>query len=155
MNIRNAEEKDLNDIINLFYQLDKFHRDNVPNTFKIITEEYRTKTFMEYLKNNDNFFMVAEIDGSIVGFIDASVKEIVDDEMLIDKKFMRIENLVVDECHRRKHIGEELMRYIEKIARSMNLDFVELGVHEFNDAKHLYENMGFCTTIRKMRKELR
>lgn len=155
MIIRKAEKKDLKDVILLFKQLDEYHRVNTFDTYKIISEDLRKERFINCLSKETNFFIVAIENDKIVGFVDA-YKEIIENHPIKnDKQYLIIENLIVDGEHRRKGIALELYRYVEDIAKKLNLDYIKLGVYEFNDAKLFYENIGFSTETRKMMKNLK
>lgn len=154
MLIRRAEERDLEQVTNLFNELDEYHRINVPNRFKTLEPKVRIDYFNECLASDMNYFLVAEKDNKILGFIDAVIKVIENHPVFLDKKYMRIENLMVDENHRRMGIAKQLFKAIEDISREMNLDHLEVGVMEFNDAKYFYEHIGYKYLTRQLIKVL-
>ena len=130
-------EKDLLELADLYQQL-------IPNDISLS----RMKTVLTRQQNNpDHLILVARVDGKLVGSLLA-----VNCEMIFGqcKSFMVVEDVIVNEAHRRKGIGVALMSYIENYARKNNCVYIMLitdtnrvGSQKFY--KHLgYETEEYC-----------
>lgn len=155
MIIRKAEERDFNEVVSLHRQLDDFHTKNVPKYFKCIETEFRKELFLSRLNSEDGFYLIVQIDEKVVGFANCAILEVKDNPYRINKKFLKIEDIIVDEKYRRKNIATKLFQFLEDYARNHDLDYLELGVVEFNEARLFYEKSGFRTFMRIMRKDLK
>ena len=79
-------------------------------------------------------FLVKVIDGKICGYIDFKT--------VIDEGY--IGNIAVDECYRRRGIGDELLEKSIEIAKEKHLEFLTLEVRKSNiPAVNLYSKHGF------------
>ena len=62
--------------------------------------------------------------------------------MLCDRKVLYIDDLCVDESHRRQGIANRLYQQVLDYARQLNCDAVTLNVWYGNDAQLFYEKCG-------------
>lgn len=155
MEIRKAEQKDNKDLVALLKQLDDYHFESIPNTFKKLTDEDRIYYINEWVDKPNKYFMIAQVDSRVVGLITAEVANIENHDLMLDKKYMKIERVVVDSKYRRQGIATKLLEHIEKISIKLELDFIDIGVWDFNPAKKVYEKFGFKTTLHKLKKDLK
>lgn len=107
------------------------------------------------MNSEDGFYLIVQIDEKVVGFANCAILEVKDNPYRINKKFLKIEDIIVDEKYRRKNIATKLFQFLEDYARNHDLDYLELGVVEFNEARLFYEKSGFRTFMRIMRKDLK
>ena len=88
--------------------------------------------------------VVAEHEGAILGFIAVHAMP----RFEHDDWILRILALVVDAGARERGVGRALMAEAERIGREVGAAFVELTAgHHRPDARHLYESLGYDSTI--------
>jgi GNAT superfamily N-acetyltransferase len=91
------------------------------------------------LSRADQQFLVADVDGRVVGWLHAAVFEFVETDA-----FVVIAGLVVDREHRRKGIGRMLMAEAEGWARGEGYSIVRLWSSASRAAAHrFYEELGY------------
>lgn len=110
---------------------------------RIVSDEERIfgdslgKSMLEAsVKKDDllNHYFVMEENDSIIGYIG----------VWIDGKNAQILNFYVNEEHRRKHLGEELLRYAISYSKENGVDTISLEVRPHNlIAVDLYKKVGF------------
>ena len=142
--IRIANENDITGIIKLLYQVNQVHADGRPDLFKNGGIKYTNKDLIEKLKdNNEVIFVATDIDGDVVGYTFCVFEETPENNSVFYKKTLYIDDLCVDEKHRREGIGNRLYEYTRKYAENNGFDRITLHVWECNpDAKHFYESIG-------------
>ena len=60
-----------------------------------------------------------------------------------NRKILHIENICVDENHKKKGIGKKLYKQIVQLSKEKNIDNIELMVWGFNEnAIKFYKNLG-------------
>lgn len=110
------------------------------------SEPWSDGQLAEELCNPAAFFIVAERDGAVLGYIGA---HIVCGQMYIA-------NVAVERSCRRQGTALALMEYLVESARADRLEFITLEVRESNNAaKELYCKFGFelCGTRRRFYKD--
>lgn len=101
-------------------------------------DEFKTE-----LSNSNNIYLVAELENEIVGICFSNIKEISNNKIMKDRKFLHIENICIDEKHQKKGIGKKLYNQIIQLAKEKNIKNIELMVWEFNEnAIKFYKNLG-------------
>ncbi len=111
--------------------------------------------FDDLLAGDTSTIQVAEIAGRIVGFAIVSVFDAPPFEVLIPRRIVFIDNMVVTEAHRGQGIGQALLDAAIEWGRARGATTLELTVWEFNQrAKALYERLGLTTLHRTMQRTL-
>lgn len=88
----------------------------------------------------DQQFLVAEIDGDVVGWVHVAVMEYIE-----TGAFAVIGGLVVDRRHRKQRIGRMLMTEAETWARGNGCSIVRLWSSAFRtEAHHFYAHLGYA-----------
>jgi ribosomal protein S18 acetylase RimI-like enzyme len=88
--------------------------------------------------------IVAEHDGALLGFIAIHVLP----RFEHDDWIVRILALVVDAGARERGVGRALMAEAERIGREAGAAFIELTAgHHRPEARHLYESLGYDSTV--------
>ena len=88
--------------------------------------------------------VIAEHDGAILGFIAVHAMA----RFEHDDSILRILALVVDAGARERGVGRTLMAEAERIGRELGAAFVELTAgHHRPEARHLYESLGYDSTV--------
>ena len=92
----------------------------------------------------DSRVVVAEHEDAILGFI--AVHSMARFEH--DDRIVRILALVVDAGARERGVGRALMAEAERFGREVGAAFVELTAgHHRPEARHLYESLGYDSTV--------
>jgi len=88
--------------------------------------------------------IIAEHDGAILGFIAVHALP----RFEHDDSILRILALVVDAGARERGVGRALMAEAERIGAELGAAFVELTAgHHRPEARHLYESLGYDSTV--------
>jgi ribosomal protein S18 acetylase RimI-like enzyme len=93
---------------------------------------------------SDSRVVIAEHDGAILGFIAVHAMA----RFEHDDSILRILALVVDAGARERGVGRTLMAEAERIGRELGAAFIELTAgHHRPEARHLYESLGYDSTV--------
>ena len=104
-----------------------------------VTASTATDRLVRILSRRDQHFLVAELDGHLVGWLHAAIAEFVE-----SGPFVLIGGLVVDRNHRRKGIGRTLMKHGEEWAEKQGCSVVRLWSSAARSAAHeFYERLGY------------
>ena len=140
--IRRAENKDIQGLINLLYQVDAVHNGIRPDLFKGNTSKY-TEQELEEIINDDSKPIFVYDDGKILGHAFCQISEVKNHRLLQDVKTLYIDDICVDEQSRGHHIGKALYEYVYNYAKSIGCHNITLNVWEGNDsAYNFYKQMG-------------
>ncbi len=110
-----------------------------------------SKTMLSWIRDENSDYLVAEVNGAIVGFL--SIKRALSPDLPIFKRTgsALIDSCVVDEEHRRKGIAKALFEEAREWAKGKGIDTVQLMVWSKNkSAIDLYRSLGFEDLIVKM-----
>ncbi|MCI5591883.1 MAG: GNAT family N-acetyltransferase [Oscillospiraceae bacterium] len=141
--IRRAEEKDLQKVDELLFQVNKVHSDARPDLFKPGAKKYTDAELKEIFQNDKTPVFVACINGEVVGYAFCIFKQFVNDNNLTDIKTLYIDDLCVDENVRGRHIGTALYEYVLSYAKQNGFYNVTLNVWADNPgAVKFYEKIG-------------
>jgi len=150
MNIRTAIITDIEKILFLEDQVFEIHLNARPDWVQKKPINY------DYLKNiiieeNNKKIIIAEENNEIIGFCIVCKCEINNHPIFHDMTTIEIEDICVDENHRKKGVGKRLFEEAIIFAKSNNAQFIELIVWEFNqNARKFYENMGMKIRMNRM-----
>jgi len=119
-------------------RIGRARRRDIPHIVEIERRSFPTPwsewAFRRELKSKNAHFLVAKIGREVVGYLDIWI--------VLDEA--HITNIAVAPEHRRKGIGERLMRYALEMAKSKGVRKVTLEVRENNiPAQNLYRKFGF------------
>ncbi|MDO4523227.1 MAG: GNAT family N-acetyltransferase [Eubacteriales bacterium] len=142
--IRRAQEKDINKIMELLVQVDMVHHIARPDLFKGPATKYTEEQLKAILKNDETPVFVAVDENDVVeGYAFCIFKQLPDDNILTDIKTLYIDDLCVDENIRGKHIGRKLYAYVLDFAKKQGCYNVTLNVWAENkSAMAFYEKCG-------------
>jgi diamine N-acetyltransferase len=143
--IRKANIEDYDYINKLYWQSDCFHYNNEPYIYEKTNEGCRTKEYIESLLNEEiNIFIVLEKGMEIIGFLFAYEETKGYLPFHKKRKYIVIDNIVIDENYRNNGYGEKLLNHIIEYAKNGNYNDIVLNVYRFNEtAIKLYEKKGF------------
>lgn len=139
--IREANKFDIPEIIDLLKQVNLIHHQGRPDIFNIGTKY--TKEELEQLIDDEQKPIYVFIDNKILGYAFCIIKEIKDDNILVNRRELYIDDLCVLESNRGNHIGTSLFSYVKEKAIELNCDSITLNVWSFNEgAMAFYQKMG-------------
>ena len=135
-------EKDLHDVHQLTIQL------GYPSTLEKIKQRW------EYLHQDSHYqTLVVEQNSHVIGYADF----IQEYTWEFDGGYLRIQAFVIDQAHRGKGIGKQLMAAIEQIAKEQGFKMIQLNSgnrEERYPAHAFYQGLGFDSYNIGFRKNL-
>ena len=157
LTIRSAKPDDYEACCILLDQVDALHRDNLPHVYRQSPEgSVRDRDYWTKLVGDDRAgVLVAEATENLIGLVHLRLQETPPLPILVPRRFVFVDTLVVDHRHRRKGIARRLMDAAEKWAIDRQAEQMELTVLEFNNsAIAFYEELRYETLNRRMGKAL-
>lgn len=132
--IRKANKKDINEILNLLYQLQR------PRPKTISESLAFRKRIYQHLNEKDKKILIAEQDSKIVGMISMMFLP----RLNRSKLELYVPELVVSENHKRVGIGKSLMDSCVDIAKKKKCFRIRLeSGNQRKDAHQFYKKIGF------------
>ena len=152
MNIRKAENKDIQRLLELLQQVLELHAKIRPDVFIPGTTKYTQDELEGIIKDDMSpIYVAVGDDDDVIGYAFCQIKEQPFSNNMVPFKSFFIDDLCVDEAFRGKHIGESLFEYVKDRARELGCYEVTLNVWSGNEsAEHFYEKMGMKTKERQM-----
>ena len=146
--IRNFEESDLDQVLNLAREIREYHIDLLNGYFKKQDDEIEKNTFLNTLHNDKTHALVAIKNNKVVGYLLAEFKEA---NSLINPQIAHISNFGVTKTNRKNGIGKKLMDAFFEICKQKKITEIKLGVYNKNTTAYkFYENYGFKPIEQKM-----
>ena len=154
--IREATQIDYKSLNGIFAEVDALHRKALPDIFREPDGPARTKEYINGIIANENAgLFVAEHDGQIIGFVHAYIQQSPSIPIMVSRRYMVIDNLVVKKEFRRAGVGRSLLRKVHEWGLDKGVNQAELNAWEFNKtAIGFYKKTGYTTISRKMCKAL-
>ena len=151
MNIRFANQNDLDSVNALRKQVSSLHAAGKPEVFKPeFSQEVRDFLFQIW-NDPEQEIVVAERDCQVCGY--AVLHHIIRPENPAkwEQDFLDIDEFGVDEACRRQGLATEMIAFIREFAAQKGYSRIELNMWEFNkEALAFYEAVGFVTFRRFM-----
>lgn len=143
MEIRFAEPKDVTGILALLRQVGRVHHEGRPDIFRSNAQKYGASQVLAMQESGATPIFVAVEGDTVLGYGFCQFKKHELDPVIADHTELYIDDLCVDENHRKEGIGkaiyEEILRYA-KMRRCYN---VTLNVWSCNPgALKFYESLG-------------
>ena len=150
--IRKAIVQDYRNLLDLFGEVDALHHDNLPQIFQKPTGSVRDQDYFLGLIGDENVgLFVAKVEGKLVGFIHAVIRDTPAIPVFVRRRYAVIDNITVSARYRRNGIGQMLMHRIDEWAIAKGATAIELNVYEFNRvAIAFYQGLGYETLSRRM-----
>lgn len=143
MVIRNAMAQDIPGILNLLKQVGKVHSDIRPDIFPAGALKYDASALLTLLGDASRPIFIADVDGVVAGYCFCVHKVIEDSALSVGRQELYIDDLCVDENHRRMGLAKVLYDHTLAYAKKTGCNMVTLHVWNGNDgAIHFYEQMG-------------
>lgn len=143
MVIRNAMAQDIPGILNLLKQVGKVHSDIRPDIFPAGALKYDEAALLTLLGDANRPIFIADVDGVVAGYCFCVHKLIEDSALSVGRQELYIDDLCVDENHRRMGLAKALYDHTLAYAKKTGCNMVTLHVWNGNDgAIRFYEQMG-------------
>lgn len=156
MEIRRAEEKDMEGINKLLHQVLMVHHNGRPDLFKANAKKYTDEQLLAIIADDERpIFVGVDEKGHVLGYAFCVFEHHVGDNILTPIKSLYIDDLCVDETLRGQHVGSQIYEYVLAFAKESGCYNVTLNVWECNpSAKKFYEAMGLVPYKTGMEKRL-
>ncbi len=150
--IRRATIGDYEALCSIWAEVDGLHADALPHLFRRPQGPMRSVEHVaELLADQNTVILAAELEDELVGAVTVIVNTSPPYPMFVPRSWAVIEDICVSSSHRRRGIGQALMRAAHDWARQRGVADIELTVWEFNeDARAFYEALGYKTVRRRM-----
>lgn len=144
MRIRRAEEKDLEGINRLLFQVCAVHHEGRPDLFKAGAKKYTDAQLLSILQEEETpVFAAVDEDDRLMGYAFCIFVRQKDNNILEDMTTLYIDDLCVDETLRGRHVGRALYEAVLAFARNQGCYNVTLNVWSCNEsAMRFYEACG-------------
>ena len=144
MNIRRAEEKDLDQVLALLSDLLELHAKLRPDIFIPGTTKYTSEELLDIFTNDETpVFLAVDENDEMMGYVFCIIQDPPFSTNMVQFKTLFIDDFGVVEKHRGRHIATKMFEFIKEEAKRRGCYDVTLNVWEGNDsARKFYENMG-------------
>ncbi|MBR6909894.1 MAG: GNAT family N-acetyltransferase [Lachnospiraceae bacterium] len=144
MQIRRAENKDAEKILDLLRQVLNIHAAIRPDVFIPDTTKYTESELYDMFKDDTRpVFVAVSDDDKVLGYAFCVLKKQPFSNNMVPFTSLFIDDLCVDESCRGMHIGRKLFDYVKDQAKALGCYEITLNVWEGNDAaRGFYENLG-------------
>ncbi|WP_164848581.1 GNAT family N-acetyltransferase [Paenibacillus sp. DCT19] len=152
VNIRRAESRDYPRVSALMDELHRMHVEARPDIYRPLQPRMSQQEFEDLLNAEDRYLYVAEAtEGEICGYGSAQLNKIQNVELLMDRDVLFINEIIIDQMHRGRHIGQKMMAVLVELGNELQADHLELTVASFNQgAQEFYEKLGLVVRSSRM-----
>jgi ribosomal protein S18 acetylase RimI-like enzyme len=154
--LRKAQLTDYESLCALWAETQLVHVKALPDIFAETQGPERScEAWRAMLDDPDAAVLVAEDDGRVVGYIQATVQDAPPLPIFVPRRFGKVNDLGVTAAHRRQGIGRALLRATEQWASARGATSIELSVWDLNTgARALYEALDYRPQSTRMSKPL-
>lgn len=146
--IREAQKSDLNEIVRLSIQAREYHNQILGNYFNVLDTDFEHRFLSKAIDDENQKLLVAVLKDEIVGMVLVAYQE---KKWLAKEHTYQIDNICVDQTHRRQGIGTKLLDAVMTLAKQNGIQQINLGVFCQNkQAIPFYESFGFKPLSIKM-----
>ena len=133
MQVRRAQEKDMERIDALLMQVERIHHEGRPDLFRVGRKKYTDEELRKLIHDDSRPILVAvdEKDG-VMGYAFCIFQQYQNHNIMTDIKTLYIDDLCVDEAIRGRHIGKALYGSVLELAREQGCYNVTLNVWSCN-----------------------
>lgn len=151
MEIRFAQEEDLEQINKLRKQLHDLHANGKPEVFKPDFSAELRDYIYEIFLDPQKKIVVCSCGGKLCAFAVLHHITRPENPYMAARDYLDIDEFCVDEAFRRRGIGARMIDFIRDFAKREGFERIELNMWEFNrDALAFYGSVGFSTYRRYM-----
>jgi ribosomal protein S18 acetylase RimI-like enzyme len=153
---RYATALDILSLIELFGEIDEYHRIQLPHLFQSHDGPAREQEYLQGILNDENAaIFVIEHGAELIGFIHVYVKSTPDIAIVVPRRYAVIETLMVKNGFKRQGLGKLLVKAAEDWSKGKGASSVNLSVYDFNQsAIDFYKKVGYHTLSIRMEKNL-
>lgn len=152
LKIRKIAVKDIEQVIDLSNQGLEYHRKLMPNQLMPMDKTKKHERFMQFIKNENYFILVAEQDDNVIGYL---TSEFMDTPWFQKRLGCEIREMGIDESYQSKGIGTELISVLKTECRNRKVENIKVDVLTVNPrAIDFYRRFGFYELSCKMTLEL-
>jgi len=150
--IRPAAIDDLDELNAIAAEIDALHIAAMPQVFRAFEGPALERDYVAALiEDADAALLVAEGGGALNAAAIAEIASAPDQPLLVPRRWLKVEALVVRASAHRRGAGRALMAAAERWAAARGVAEAELKVWEFNaGAIAFYERLGYTTLNRTM-----
>ena len=149
--IRLATKEDYAALLPIGLETQEKHADAHPEIFRNGVAGLPEDYFLEHIDSETQAIYVAEVAGSIVGYVLLEVKDNSFLDILRPRKLVYITDIAVLKTHQKRGIGHLLFQQSVEWAKGKGAASLNLTVWEFNqDALMFYERHGMKILTRQM-----
>lgn len=135
LQIRRAEEQDMEGINNLLFQVLMVHHNGRPDIFKSGCKKYTNEELRNIIHDDKTpIFVAVDEENKVVGYAFCIFQQHIDNNILTDIKTLYIDDLCVDENSRGQHIGKKIYEYVVSFAQKQKCYNVTLNVWSLNES---------------------
>uniref|UniRef100_UPI004055E1A4 N-acetyltransferase family protein n=1 Tax=Acetatifactor sp. TaxID=1872090 RepID=UPI004055E1A4 len=144
MNIRRAEQKDMDGINKLLHQVLMVHHNGRPDLFKANVKKYTDEELGAIITDDSKpIFVAVDENEDVLGYAFCIFQQHINNNILTEIKTLYIDDLCVDEDKRGAHIGKRLYEYVLAFAKEQDCYNLTLNVWSCNEsAMKFYESCG-------------
>ena len=145
MQIRRAQDRDMDGINRLLFQVLAVHHEGRPDLFKENVKKYTNEELTALIRDDSRpvFVGVDEVSQQVLGYAFCVFQQYTNSNILTDVKTLYIDDLCVEKECRGQRIGRKIYEYVLDFARREGCYNVTLNVWACNDAaRRFYENCG-------------
>ena len=144
MKIRRAEEKDIEQINRLLYQVCMVHHNGRPDLFLAGAKKYTKEQLLAILHDEETpVFAAVDEQDEMCGYAFCQFQRHQDSNIFVKNTTLYIDDLCVDENKRGQHIGKQLYDAVLQFARENGCYNVTLNLWSCNEsAMKFYESCG-------------
>lgn len=149
--VRKAKTADIESVAIIYRQLHEKHVGIRSDYFNMPNMSFFESSLEEILSKGEKELIVYEKNGTVQGYAEFFIHEILENEINSFYRKCFIDQLAVNKNCQRNGVGRALAEYIKDYAREHSCHSVELGVwYENYDAVDFYGMMGFTPRMYKM-----
>ena len=155
LTIRPTRKEDWPAIARLLVQIAALHAELRPDVYRP-ARKYDQKQYNKLLKDREKPILVAvDARGEVLGYAMCQIVRRRGIPVLVERSYLYVDDLCVDENCRGQGIGELLMQAVTDLARELGLRKIQLSVNEHNEgARKFYERLGYTTQARQLEIDL-
>ena len=143
MEIRFAVCEDVPDILRLLQQVGQVHHEGRPDLFRDNAQKYGASQVLRIIESTDSPLFVAAENDRVLGYCFCQVKTLTQNPVFFDRTELYIDDLCVDQDHRRRGIAKALYNKALGYAKELGCHHITLNVWSFNeDAMAFYRACG-------------
>lgn len=153
--LRATTSEDCEAVCALYDQLVHVHAQALPHFFRLLEGPAHSREwFTEMLANAEAALFVAAQQEILIGMVYGYVHTTPALPMVVPRRFVHIEDLIVSEPARRQGVGHLLIERVQQWADEQGVKEIELDVWEFpTSALAFYEQLGYQTIRRHMSRQ--